>query len=143
MLYVGIDCGENTGLALYNSETRKLERLETVQLHQALSYVLYLYHEQGEDGLRVVFEDARKRQWFKQEKSLSEYRGKLMGAGSVRRDCTIWEEFLTFYHIPFFAVPPQRGATKWPAEMFNAITGWQGKSNEHNRDAALLVWGRR
>lgn len=141
MLYVGIDCGENTGVALYNSETRQLERLETVQLHQALSYVLYLSHH--EEAVTVVFEDARKRQWFKQEKNMAEYRGKLMGAGSVKRDCTIWEEFLTFYKIPFLAIPPQRGATKWPAETFNAVTGWQGKSNEHNRDAALLVWGRR
>jgi hypothetical protein len=92
--------------------------------------------------LQIVFEDARKRQWLPREKNLSEYRGKLMGAGSVKRDCEIWEEFCENYDIPYTAVPPRKGLTKWDAETFNKMTGWQGRTSNHARDAALLVWGK-
>lgn len=36
--------------------------------------------------------------------------------------------------------PSKRSMTKLTAEQFNKITGWKGKSNEHTRDAAMLVW---
>ena len=142
MTYIGIDCGTNTGLAVWDSDAQRFDRLETVQLHQALSFVLHSYFEKDREGLTVVFEDARQRTWFPKERNLSEYRGRLMGAGYVRRDSAIWEEFLTFYGIPFHAVPPQKGATKWTAQQFAALTRWTGKTSEHSRDAALLVWGR-
>lgn len=32
--------------------------------------------------------------------------------------------------------------TKWPADRFAGHTGYRGKTNEHGRDAALLVFGR-
>lgn len=143
MTYIGIDCGTNTGLAVWDVSSRRFERLETVQLHQALAFVLDSFYKLGAENIRVVFEDARQRTWFPKERNLSEYRGKLMGAGYVRRDCAIWEEFLTFYKIPFEAVPPRKGATKWRAEQFAGLTGWKERSTEHSRDAALLVWGRR
>lgn len=31
--------------------------------------------------------------------------------------------------------------SKLNAEQFNKITGWQGRTNQEVRDAAMLVWG--
>ena len=65
-----------------------------------------------------------------------------MGAGSVRRDCEIWEEFCNHYKIPFDAVPPRKGLTKWDADTFAKVTGYKGRTSNHARDAALLVFGK-
>ena len=65
-----------------------------------------------------------------------------MGAGSIKRDCEIWEEFAALYGIPIQFIPPRKGLTKWDAETFNKMTGWKGRTSNHARDAALLVWGK-
>lgn len=143
MIWIGIDCGAHTGLAVWDSEEQRFTRIETVKLHQALTFVLHTFFTQDKAGVAVVFEDARKRHYLPRERNLSEYRGKLMGAGSVKRDATIWEEFLTDYKIPFIAQAPASGATKWKADYFARVTGWTGKTSEHARDAALLVFQRK
>jgi hypothetical protein len=59
----------------------------------------------------------------------------------VKRDCQIWEDYLTDLRIPFEMVAPKNNATKLTAEQFRRITGYEGKTNEHGRDAAMLVYG--
>lgn len=141
MIHIGIDPGAHTGFAVWSSATREFLEIKTYRIDTALFRVLHYVELMGASQVSVVFEDARQRKFFEKEKSLSEYRGKLMGAGSVKRDCKIWEDFLTAYGIKFWAKPPQKGATKWEEAQFKAATGWNGKTSEHARDAALLVWG--
>ena len=43
--------------------------------------------------------------------------------------------------IDFEAVPPKNNKTKMTAEAFERMTGWKGRTNEHGRDAAMLVYG--
>ena len=138
MKYIGIDTGTKTGFAVWDGK-RFLE-IETLKLWQALDRVRKM-KEQRED-ITVVFEDARQRKWLPREKSISEYRGKMIGAGSVKRDAVIWEEFCIDNGIKFFSVPPAKGLTKWSAQTFAEVTGWQGRTSNHGRDAALLVYGR-
>lgn len=85
----------------------------------------------------VRFEDARLRTWFGKEKGPAQ----LQGAGSIKRDCQRWEEFLTYHAIPFEEIAPKNNRTKISAEEFKRLTGWQEKTNEHGRDAAMLVFG--
>lgn len=142
MIHIGIDPGDNTGFAAWDSRAGAFVEVETYPLHKALDRVKKLAWE-THGGVHVVFEDARLRKWFAPEKTESEYRGKLMGAGAAKRDAKIWEEFLTDYGIPFTAHKPQAGGTKWEKEYWQKVTGWTGRSSEHSRDAALLVWGMR
>ena len=65
-----------------------------------------------------------------------------MGAGSVKRDCQIWEDFLRAHGIKYEMVAPHQGATKWTADTFARITGYTGRTSNHGRDAAVLVFGR-
>ena len=139
-LVLGIDPGVNTGFAVWDTTRRQLLRVDTLRITDALLAVLALQEGGGE--IRVIFEDARLRKWLPREMSNSEYRGKLMGAGSVKRDCDIWEEFCTEHSIPFEAVPPRKGLTKWTAESFARVTGWKGRTSNHARDAAMLVFGK-
>ena len=143
-LFIGIDPGVNTGFAVWNSVTRSFQDLSTLPIDAALDRVRGIMGNHGDlGGIKMLyFEDARLRKYLPRERNMSEYRGKLMGAGSVKRDCEIWEDFCKHWGIPYTAVPPRKGLTKWDAETFNKMTGWTGRTSNHARDAALLVWGK-
>jgi hypothetical protein len=140
--YVGIDCGVETGLAVWDAQEKKLIEVKTMMIHQAIDEVRHWIHLHA--FIRV--EDARKREYFAEEKNNSEYRGKLMGAGSVMRDSKIWEDYLTdmfenWTGVYFEMVPPKNNKTKLGASEFAKITGWKKRSSVHARDAAMLVFG--
>ena len=143
-IWIGIDPGEHTGVAIWDTGQRAFRLLATLPLHKALHLVQTWRDSEPHlaDDVRVVFEDARQRTWFPRERNASEYRGRLMGAGAAKRDARIWEEFLTDERIPFEAHKPEAGGTKWSADYFARITGYKGRCSEHARDAALLVFGR-
>jgi hypothetical protein len=135
-IVIGIDPGAVTGLAVWDAKERRLRDVNSMPIHEAMREV---DAERRAGGLRmVVFEDARLRSWFG-----AAGREKLQGAGSIKRDCAIWADYLADIGVPFKQVKPQKGATKWTAERFRQMTGWTGRCNEHARDAALLVWGMR
>ena len=140
---IGVDPGTNTGLAVWNTIEQRFDCLETLGIVTAMAeLVQFLRYHGAMTDCAFYIEDARQRQWLPRERNLSEYRGKLMGAGSVKRDCAIWEEFATYYGIPLNLVPPRPGVTKWSADYFAKVTGWKGRTSNHARDAALLVFGK-
>lgn len=144
MKYIGIDPGVHTGVAVWDTNTQRFTQVETMAIHNALDLVnaLDLEARKHLDCVKVIFEDARLRKWLPRERNNSEYRGKLQGAGSVKRDCIIWEVFLQDKHIPFENVAPAAGRTKWSEETFRNLTGWNGRTSNHARDAAVLVFGK-
>ena len=157
MICIGIDPGEHTGIAIWDTVERAFKCLATVPIHRAMELVRLwssaseLDLPRGGHKVHVVCEDARQRTWFAKERSIAEYRGKLMGAGAAKRDARIWEEFLSDKDVAlpwcedrgltFTMHKPQRGGTKWSPEQFARITGYTGRTSNHARDAALLVWG--
>lgn len=40
--------------------------------------------------------------------------------------------------IPVLMIKPTR--TKLDSESFNRVTGWQGRTNQEQRDACMLIW---
>ena len=140
MIVIGIDPGTFTGLAVWDTSTRQLLDVRCSGIVDAMDYLRQLQAER-QIGL-VVFEDARKRKWIPREKDLSQFRGRAMGAGSVKRDCSIWEEWCRTYRIDFVASPPRQGMTKLSDAYFRGITGYDRRTNNHGRDAAMLVFGR-
>lgn len=141
MIIVGIDPGCNTGLAVWDSTTRQFLDIRTSGIVDAMRYLHGLQSER-QIGL-VVFEDARQRKWIPREKNLSQFRGRAMGAGSVKRDCSIWEEWCKTYALEYEAVPPRPGMTKFTDTHFRGVTGYDRRTNGHGRDAAMLVFGRK
>lgn len=142
MIWIGLDPGRSTGFAVWDGRRRAFRDVATLPLHEALRRIHEILNEDP-DELTVVFEDARLRKWFPREKNASDYRGKLMGAGSVKKDCAIIEDFCKDYGIPYEHPGPRVHMTKWDAEPFARTTGYKGRTSEHGRDAALLVWGKR
>lgn len=143
MIIVGIDPGVATGFAVWDSIARKLTRVESLAIHNALWEVEQIHRAFGRI-VPVIFEDARQRTWFGHARDLNQQKygaGVREGVGSVKRDAGIWEDFLEDNGVPYIARKPSSGATKWKADVFARTTGWTARTNEHGRDAALLVYG--
>ncbi|MEH0156487.1 hypothetical protein V6R21_20225 [Limibacter armeniacum] len=132
--FIGIDPGTDTGLAVWNASSKSFEKIETKSIHQAFELVL---EYKGRDVF-VIVEDASKRKWFGDNAE-----EKKLGAGSIKRDCSIWRDFLSDKGIDSLFVHPMRGGTKIDAKRFKAITGWGKRSSHHARDAAMLVYDRK
>ena len=139
MVYIGIDTGVHTGIAVWNSERKEFAVVDTLRIHEAMNFV-YGYVD-SDIPFQVRFEDARQRKWIPMSKNMTAELGRAQGAGYVKAHCQIWEDFLTDYRIPFEAIAPRRNVTKLSAEQFGRITGYKGRTSEHARDAAMLVYG--
>lgn len=139
MIYIGIDTGVHTGIAVWNSERKEFAVVDTKKIHEAMIFV-YGYVD-SDIPFQVRFEDARQRKWIPMSKNMTAELGRAQGAGYVKAHCQIWEDFLTDYRIPFEAIAPRRNVTKLSAEQFGRITGYKGRTSEHARDAAMLVYG--
>ena len=126
--HIGIDPGVNTGVAIWNSEKKELECF-SLMIHQAFELV-------KKYDCFVYVEDARLRKY------ITGGREKLQGAGSIKRDSKIWEDFLTDKNIAFKLIAPKNNRTKLDSVTFTKLTGFKGRTNQHERDAAMLVFGK-
>lgn len=126
---IGIDCGKNTGFAVWNNIAKKLYRVETMPIHRAMLEVLKC----DPADVLIVVEDARQVRF-----KVAAVRAQ--GAGSVKRDASIWDDFLTDMGYRHIMARPNKRGTKWSADQFKLHTAWTGRTSEHARDAAMLVY---
>ena len=134
-LMIGIDPGVHTGVAVWDMERRELIAVCSTGMFGATG-IVQRHHNEGHMH-SVVFEDARLRKWFG-----SKGREALQGAGSIKRECQLWAEWLAAVGCSYRAVSPHSKGPKLDAAQFARLTGWPGRTNEHGRDAAMLVFGR-
>lgn len=137
---VGVDPGHHTGIAVWDTSTRQFIEIRTTGIVSAMDYLTELHKEKK--IMLLVFEDARQRTWIPRERDIRQVKGRAMGAGSVKRDCSIWEEWCSARGIQFIASRPKTGMTKLTDAHFRGITGYDRRTNEHGRDAAMLVFQR-
>lgn len=130
---IGIDPGVKTGIAVWNREEKSMKSITSSSIIIAMDFVKNWCSAYA---AIVRIEDARKRKWFGKTS-----REVLQGAGSIKRDCQIWEEFLEANNIPYELVAPKNNKTKLDAKLFANYTGFKERTNEHARDAAMLVYG--
>ena len=145
-ILIGIDTGVHTGfaVAIDRGNGGELEQVESLSITQAMSQVNKCIQDWGIQNVSLYIEDARKRTWFgsmdaRQAKSGA---GVREGVGSVKRDAQIWEDWCKENQINFKMIHPKNNSTKYKADTFKKITGWTGRTNEHARDAAMLVFRR-
>jgi hypothetical protein len=132
-LIVGIDPGVTTGFALWDKTTGRLEEVNSMGIVAAMLRVQLMHTEGVLHSL--VYEDARLRTGYFGERA----KHNQQGAGSIKRDCSVWAEWLGMLGCAYKAVSPRAKGPKLNAEQFAKLTGWQGRTNEHGRDAALLL----
>jgi hypothetical protein len=133
-LIIGIDCGVNTGFAVWNTASMSFDRIETLPIHRAILSIID-YHQQGR-LIGIIVEDARKRKLFK---GLGNIDNRAQGAGYVKRDAVIYEQLCKDYSIAVVFKSPRN--TKVNADYFKVLARWYDRTSSHARDAAMLVIG--
>ena len=150
-LIVGLDPGEQTGVAAYDPTEGRLKYCTSLGFW---AMVRWFETELGPikplDGLApgpvviVVIEDARKLPIYGRHGAVrGARRDKLArNVGRIDRDTGLWVEYLSRRGYQVLLARPSRAQQKWSTETFKKITRYQGRTNQHGRDAARLSWER-
>ena len=130
---LGIDPGAHTGVAVYIGG--KLDKLSTVEPWR-IPEVIQAF---GAD--RVVFEDSRLTSFmFTTVKSRQAALKMARNVGEVDGWCKLIVAVCEQLKIPAHGISPKAKGAKLGADAFKRLTGWDGPSNEHTRDAAAIAW---
>ena len=135
MRVISIDPGLNTGIAIY--EDGKLTELLTIE---PINLTDMLSHYCGEPVF-IAFEDSRLQShiWIpSQSKGVAANIARKVGM--VDAWCYMIERLCESYDIAYMRVSPKAKGEKLTSAQFQAITKWPGKSNQHERDAAMVAW---
>jgi len=141
--FIGIDPGTGTGYSEWDAKDKKFTAVNSGTLIEA--YLWIANHIDVEKTL-IRIEDARKRKRFDSgrgkmtEKRWKKIQAKSQGAGSVKRDCSIWEEICEYHGWQYEMVHPIKGGTKWTHKFFCQVTGWTERIDQDARDSAVLVY---
>ena len=127
--YIGIDPGTRTGMAIVKDGI--YIAVHTGDILDIFDKVMpYI------GSCTILIENPNLRNYFG-----NTGREVLQGAGSIKRDFAIWETFIDRYCIPTIEVAPASIGRSFDNEVFfKKVTGWQGRTSKHARDAAKLVY---
>jgi hypothetical protein len=130
---IGIDPGVNTGVALFTNG--KLLSLQTIQPIDIQDCVKRSFAD------LIVFEDSRLQSavWVP-SKNKAVANNIARKIGQVDALCSLIEETCNRWEIKFMRVSPKAKGAKMNSEDFNLFTGWEHRSNQHERDAAMVAW---
>lgn len=127
---IGIDPGTKTGVAIKCDGL--LMVITTTNIIEAVALVKEWHGYHGADML-VRIEDARMRQFFGESGF-----EKWQGAGSVKRDCRIWEKDLIKMGVDYEFVHP-KDVKATTAAQFKQLTGCIVMTSIHAREAGWLI----
>lgn len=132
---LGIDPGQKNGIALY--EDGRLVDLVTIDPLSLNGTILEVAPH------LLVYEDSRLQSytWTARGKSNTGVALKTARSlGQIDAWCSLIVEACGLYGIPARGVSPKEKGAKIDHQHLQALTGWAGKSNQHERDAAMLAW---
>lgn len=130
---VGIDPGSNTGIAIYRAgQLSELQTIEPFQVAETIEAIM--------PG-RVVFEDSRLQShtWSRKLSQAAQLKV-ARDVGQIDAWCRLIVATCERLGIPAHGISPKNKGSKLNAEQFEQLTGWTGRTNEHQRDAAALAW---
>lgn len=130
---LGLDPGTHTGAALFMSG--KLEALHTIDPHRIPEYI------RSNEVTRVIFEDSRLTSFtFTTAMSRPAALKIARNVGEIDAWCKLIVLTCGDLNIPCHGISPKGKGKKLNAAQFEQLTGWTGRSNEHERDAATVAW---
>lgn len=110
MIHIGIDTGTHTGFAVWDSEKRQLLEIATLTITQAMERVLIYRNIALETGHEI---ELTLRMPDCGNGTAIRGREKLQGAGAVKRDAHIWEDWCWENEINYRMVAPKDNITNW------------------------------
>ncbi len=133
MILLGIDPGQHTGLAIFDGgRLAELRTITPVEIDRAITSIM--------PG-RVIFEDSRLQSHLWTTSTAKATLAKIArNVGEVDALCKLIVAVCESLNIPAHSVSPLGKGSKMAADQFQRITGWDGPSNQHCRDAAMVAW---
>ncbi|MGQ1234088.1 hypothetical protein ACT43E_08155 [Acinetobacter baumannii] len=136
-IIIGIDPDlEKSGVAVLKDGLLRLDNMRFYDLTQ--------YFEVNKDQIKKVVIEAG---WLNKKSNLHGRIGQSKRAGErIAKNVgenhatgKLIAEMAQSFGLPIVLVKPTK--TKLNAEQFSKITGWQGRTNQEQRDAGMLIWG--
>lgn len=132
---IGIDPGMNNGFAIYDRQLAEITHCTSLPLH-VLFDTLKSWQK---NDIEVFIENPNTWIGFKGKKADN---ARLQGAGAVKQTYRHIVEFLDDYAIPYTPTKLQGNLKKVSRDYFSKVTGYNDRTNEHARDAAMIVFKR-
>lgn len=147
---IGIDPDtEKSGVAMVEKETRRLE-CAALTFPQTIDYLRWLSQQQDKvESVRVIIEAGwlNKSNWHLHNRAANKYKAAAMGVSQGRNEevSHLLGQMCDHYHLDYLFIKPLRklwkgNDKKITAEELQAITGLMGRTNQEQRDAALIAW---
>lgn len=132
MLYLGIITGEDTGLAVWNSEKRKLDDVNSVDFWQCISNI-HNYKKFGHEIIVIMENPTIQKVLFnKNNKEAKDFIIAKYNAGLISQYCE--QNGIRYrYTKPCDKV--------WTPAYFRELTGITSKMKRSSINAVKLVWG--
>lgn len=140
MIYIGIDAGKKTGIAIWDTESREILAVKTLDFFKTLIFVGDSFDT---DAAKIIVEDPNKIKPIHGAKKNVSIRPLLkiaQNVGGVKRETELLIEGLEAMGFDVEGTKPRK--TKKDAAYIKSICGFEGSTNEHTRDAIMLVVGR-
>ena len=136
-IVIGIDPGVNMGFAAWSKSKSEFLMLETLTFWQVYDKCT-MYPV---DTTKIIIEKSDTTHiWGGKGKgksaSVASRIGQNVAAPKVQAD--LLKDRLTA--LGFYAVTQKPAGTKMAADLFKRLTGYQGRTNEHNRDAGVIAF---
>lgn len=133
MLTIGIDPGQNTGMAVFDGG-----RLVQIHTETPLGMVQRL---RMMAPAHVVFEDSRLQSHaWTQVKSRPAALKMARNVGEIDAWCKLIVEVCADIRASALGVSPRNKGAKMGHDAFCELTGWEKQTNQHGRDAAMVAW---
>ena len=130
---IGIDPGKHTGVAIFTGG--RLTELRTTDPQGVAALLDEIQPE------RVVFEDSRlTRATWARGVSPAAMRKIARNVGQIDAWCTQLVDLCAARGIVAHGISPNGKGAKVTAVQFAKLTGYTGRTNAHQRDAAMVAW---
>lgn len=145
-IWIGIDPGENTGVAVWNSTDKVFEQLRTLSFWESIFFLIdYKRLKDNNDiALNIVIEDVtQNKPTFERGANAKANTRISQNVGMNKNDCKRMIEFCEMQDLSILRIRPNKNSnTKLNQQSFENLTKCIIKGSQHSRDAGMLIFGR-
>lgn len=136
---IGVDPGKTTGVAFMTVDNGRYEIVDvmTTTFWELIDYARTL----EKDRFRFVVEDgSMNRPVFHKAENEAAQNMTAKRVGGNHTESKLLSSGLSRMGFKVFTVKPHM--TKQPARYIKQVTGFGGRTNQHTRDAIMMIWGK-
>ncbi len=133
---IGIDPGVKTGLAIWDRDCKQYIHIGTHKILDAIKLLDKFIQILGAENMHMRCENPKTFVPFSGSNGAG---ARMQGAGSIKRDYTIWSDYAHDRGISFEGVSVHAVMKKMTKAEFEMLTKHKERTSQHARDAAMLV----